>query len=287
MVDLLKEKNLGLSIETNGTLVTPELAKYLIEKSTLYHVSISLDGADSESHDKFRGVKGAFDKACEGVRAFVEVGYRPQVIMSLYTGNVNEIEALVQLSEAMGAGSVKFNIVQPSGRGEQMTKRGQLLDIQRLIETGKWIESDLQKRTSIQLYYSWPMAFHGLRRLLDKGADACGIFNILGILSNGQLAMCGIGMEIPELCFGQIGVDPITDVWCNHPTLKKLRHSLPGELEGVCGNCVFRYQCLGSCVAENYHQTRRLTAPFWFCQQAKQAGLFPIERLREGMYNQV
>ena len=58
------------------------------------------------------------------------------------------------------------------------------------------------------------------------------------------------------------------------------RRSLPDDLEGVCGRCILRQRCLGNCVAENYHQARRLTAAYWFCQQAEQAGLFPTARLQ-------
>lgn len=278
-VDLIKEKNLGLTIETNATLMTPEIARHLKEKSTLGHISVSIDGANANSHDSFRGVPGAFDKAVAGIKMLVEMGYRPQVIMSLHSGNVNEIEELVHLAESYGAGSVKFNLIQPTGRGETMTDRGQVLDITRLVEIGKWVEHDLQKRVTIPLFYSWPMIFHSLDRLLKYGGDACGIFNILGILSNGCLAMCGIGMEIPELTYGQLGSDQVLNVWGNNQMLKDLRLDLPGKLEGVCGCCIFKWQCLGNCIAENYHQTQKLTAPFWFCQEAQEKGIFLTQRL--------
>jgi SynChlorMet cassette radical SAM/SPASM protein ScmF len=167
IVDLLREKELGLVIETNGTLMTDSIAQYLKQKSTLRHISVSLDGATAGTHDPFRGVKGSFDKAVQGIRYLVENGYRPQVIMSIHSGNVNEIESLVQLAERLGAGSVKFNLIQPVGRGETMMKRHQVLEIPRLIELGNWVENDLQNRTSIELSYSWPMAFYNLRRLLE------------------------------------------------------------------------------------------------------------------------
>ena len=47
IVDLLREKNLDLTIETNGTLMTDSLAHYLKEKSTLSFISVSLDGASA------------------------------------------------------------------------------------------------------------------------------------------------------------------------------------------------------------------------------------------------
>ena len=277
-VDVLREKKLSLTIETNGTLMTRELARYLKDNSTLSNISVSVDGATPDVHDPFRGVKGSFEKACNGIRYLVEAGYHPQVIMSIHSGNVNEIEVLVHLAENLGAGTVKFNLVQPTGRGGTMAERNQVLDIRRLVELGKWVEKDLQKRVAVQLFYSWPMAFYGLRRLLRSGSDTCGIFNILGILSTGNLAMCGIGVEVPELIYGKLGVDHVADVWVNNQTLIGLRKNLPDKLEGVCGDCIFRKQCLGNCVAENYFQSRRLTAPFWFCQQSQEIGLFPDHR---------
>jgi SynChlorMet cassette radical SAM/SPASM protein ScmF len=281
MVDYLCEKGVRLTMETNGTLVTPEIARYLVEKSTLDFISISLDGATAVSHDAFRGVKGSFERTMRGLQNLVDVGYHPQIIMSLHTGNINEIEQLVLLVQGIGAGSVKFNLIQPTGRGETMAGRGQTLDIQRLIELGKWVEGDLQKRVLISLHYSWPIAFFGLKQLMYNNTGSCGMFNVLGALPNGHLAMCGIGMEIPELSYGQLGVDHVVDVWTSNHTLQSLRQDLPDKLEGVCAKCIFKVKCLGSCVASNYHEARRLTAPFWFCQQAYEKGLFPSKRLQD------
>jgi radical SAM protein with 4Fe4S-binding SPASM domain len=90
--------------------------------------------------------------------------------------------------------------------------------------------------------------------------------------------MCGIGVNVPELVYGQIGQDRIRDVWINNPELVKLRQDLPEKLEGVCSTCFFKEICLGNCVAENYFMYGRLTAPTWFCQKAAEMGLFPLTR---------
>lgn len=280
IVAFLKEKNISATMETNGTLLTKSLARYLKDKSSFTFIAVSLDGAEPETHDTFRGVKGSFNKACQGIRYLVEVGYRPQIIMSIHKGNVDEMEALVRLAKELGAGSVKFNIVQPTGRGKLMTERDQVLDIQRLIELGKWVESKLQKQTSIRLHYSCPMAFYGLKRLQTFTSYSCGIFSILGILHTGHLAMCGIGVQVPELCYGLLGENRVADVWTSNKLLIDLRKKLPAELEGICGECIFRNLCLGTCVAENYHLAGSLTASYWFCQIADEAGLFPSSRLR-------
>ena len=43
-----------------------------------------------------------------------------------------------------------------------------------------------------------------------------------------------------------------------------------------------RAHCYGSCVAQNYYRAQTLWAPFWFCEQAEQAGVFPASRLFSG-----
>ncbi|MBI5251148.1 MAG: radical SAM protein, partial [Desulfomonile tiedjei] len=128
----VRDAGLGLTIETNGTVITRELALAMLECKTPF-VSVSLDGADAETHEWMRGVEGCFDAALHGIRTLVEVGIRPQIIMSLVRRNKDRVEALVRLAESLGASSVKFNLVQPTARGEQMHRDGQTLSVEELI----------------------------------------------------------------------------------------------------------------------------------------------------------
>ncbi|MCD4686121.1 MAG: radical SAM protein, partial [Anaerolineae bacterium] len=59
MVDHIAEQGVGLTIETNGILLTKRLAERIKEVPTFGFISVSLDGADAETHDAFRGVDGA------------------------------------------------------------------------------------------------------------------------------------------------------------------------------------------------------------------------------------
>lgn len=279
IVDLIRENELNLTIETNGTLITPELANYLKWNSTLSHISVSLDGATRETHDAFRGVKGSFQKAYQGILSLVELDIHPQVIMSIHSGNCDEVESLVRLAESIGSSSVKFNPIQPTGRGGNLAKHKQLQDIHQLIQIGNWVEKDLQKKVSIPLLFGWPMAFQSLRRLTVLEGK-CNIFNILGILSTGHLAMCGVGTHLPDLCYGILGQDSVDDIWHHNIKLLELRKKLPLELDGVCGQCIFKENCMGYCVAGNYSSTRRLTTAYWICQSAFDQGIFPLSRLR-------
>jgi SynChlorMet cassette radical SAM/SPASM protein ScmF len=278
MADYATEKSIQCDLETNGTLITKQLAFNLKQKTSVRTIAISLDGSCSSTHDYLRNVQGCFDDSIKGIKYLTEAGYRPQVIMSLYPDNAEEIESLIDLSIKLGCGSVKFNIIQSSGRGEKLKKSGGLLSIEKLVQLGNWIEHDLQKKYAIHLFFSWPMVFHSIKRLGKGSGENCNIFYVLGILSLGDLAMCGIGTQEKDLVYGTLGRDRVRDVWCSSPGLMKLREVVPGHLEGICGQCLFKNRCLGTCVAQNYHATGSLTAPFWFCHQADEAGLFPNKR---------
>jgi SynChlorMet cassette radical SAM/SPASM protein ScmF len=173
--------------------------------------------------------------------------------------------------------------VQPTARGERLHASGETLSLEDLVELGRWVENTLADTTPLPLYYHHPPAFRPLSRMLGakgNGGGACGILGILGVLGDGSYALCGIGATVPALVFGHAARDSLAEVWHNNRVLRELREGLPHKLGGVCGVCLLWSICLGSCVAQNYYLGRDLWAPFWYCERARQQGLFPRTRLR-------
>lgn len=284
ILDYLRTEELGVTIETNGVLCTPEIAAAIAGSKTPF-VSVSLDGADAETHEWVRGVPGSFEEALTGIRNLAKAGLKPQIIMSLMKRNSGQIEAVVRLAESLGASSVKFNILQPTERGEIMHDAGESLSVHELAELGEWVENTLATQTKLRLAYSHPMAFKPLSAMFGGnggGGGRCRILNIIGVLSDGSYAMCGIGEAVPELVYGHAERDPLEEVWNHSPALLELREGLPDKLEGICGDCIMRKICLGSCVAQNYYRSRNLWAPFWYCEEASKTGAFPEGRKRGG-----
>jgi SynChlorMet cassette radical SAM/SPASM protein ScmF len=281
ILNILWEEKIRFNVETNGVLCTPELARDLV-RSGMFHISVSLDGADAETHEWVRGVRGCFDAAVAGIRNLVAAGIRPQVIMTLMRRNIGQVEELVRLAESLGASSVKFNIVQPTARGVKMHEAGETVSIRELVQIGEWVEKELSARTGLALLYAHPAAFRPLGRMYGRdgsGCSACGIRGILGVLGDGSYALCGIGETVPEMVFGHASKESLADVWKSNPVLLEIREGLPRSLKGVCGDCVMKNICLGSCIAQNYYRSQDLWAPFWYCEEAQRLGLFPESRL--------
>jgi len=280
ILEYIQTEDLGMTLETNGVLCTAELAEKMAACKDPF-VSVSLDGADSGSHEWVRGVEGCFEAALKGIRNLVKVGLRPQVIMTVMRHNKRQMEPVVRLAKSVGAASVKFNIVQPTARGEKLHNSGEALTIEELVDLGRWVETTLSDSTPLPLYFSHPMAFRPLGKMFGENGDGCGvcgISGILGVLASGSYALCGIGETVPDLIFGHGATNSLKHVWNNTPVLLEIREGLPRRLEGICGDCLMNEICLGSCIAQNYYGSRSIWAPFWFCQEAYNRGLFPETR---------
>jgi SynChlorMet cassette radical SAM/SPASM protein ScmF len=274
----LHQMGLKLRMESNGTLIGDRQAEVLRETDT--DVSISLDGPTAELHDSLRGVPGAFDRTLRGVEALTRAGWRPfQIITCLHRGTRPVLADMVRLTEHLGVGSLKINVVNSMGRSVEMERQGELLSVAEVLDAYRGLMTALPEGTPIRVFFDVPPAFKSLAELRAQARCSCGILNILGILSTGHASLCGIGEHLPALDFGNPLEVGLRTIWEKSPTLLAIREHLPDALGGVCGKCVFRRHCMGKCLANNYWATGDLFAGFQFCQQALDAGLFPAKRL--------
>jgi SynChlorMet cassette radical SAM/SPASM protein ScmF len=282
MLDIIRDNRLGLVLETNAVLCTPRFAAKLAECPGA-KVAVSLDGSEAETHDWIRDTKGCFRLAVKGIEELVKVGIRPQVIATVFRRNLHQLESIVRLAEALGAGSVKFNVLQPISRGQDLHDRDEQLGIGEIVRVGRWVNLHLRQSTSLPVSFDYPLAFESLERIFcrgETGCGTCGILGILGVLWDGSYAVCGIGETVPELVLGHADRDPLRNVWRDSPVLHEIRSGLPHRLEGTCGDCLLSPICFGNCIAHNYYNGKTFWSPYWFCETARKQGFFPESRLR-------
>ncbi len=114
------KKGMRAVVSTNGTLITAEKAKVLKEIGLSY-VGISLDGLE-ETHDKFRGLKGAFKKAMQGIKNCQEAGIKVGLRFTINKRNVHEIPGIFDLLEKLEIPRACFYHLVYSGRGSDIAK---------------------------------------------------------------------------------------------------------------------------------------------------------------------
>jgi SynChlorMet cassette radical SAM/SPASM protein ScmF len=280
LLEIIRRKDLGVTIETNGLLCTPEVATEIARLPNRF-VSVSIDGSDKATHEWMRGVPGCFEKAKNAISNLVEAGVRPQIITTLVRRNAGQIEEIIRMAEHLGASSLKFNVVMPAGRGEKLMETSETLSIGELIRIGEYVEKILPARPKLQVFFDSPYAFRSLSGIAcGKGCFRCKILNIIGVIASGEYALCGIGYHVKDLVFGLAGIDSLERIWKENEVLNSLRSGIPDKLEGICSKCLMKDVCLGSCIAQNFYRSKNIWAPFWFCDMANREGLFPKTRIR-------
>ncbi len=116
-----RQKGMRAVISTNGTLIDKKMAKVLREIGLSY-VGVSLDGM-RETNDKFRGIKGAFDLALEGMRNCLAEGIKVGLRFTINKKNVKDIPAIFDLLEKENIPRVCFYHLVYSGRGSKLVEQ--------------------------------------------------------------------------------------------------------------------------------------------------------------------
>jgi SynChlorMet cassette radical SAM/SPASM protein ScmF len=191
-LDRLSCYELSFSFETNGTLLTRSMVQRLGHYN-LKQISTSLDGSVPEVYDIIRRVKGSFKKALKGIELLIEHSIYPQVIFCLQKLNAHDLENTIRLAHRLGVKSFEINPL--ALNGDRPDSIGcESLPVEDLIELEKKVENELAEHyTDMHIDLYLPPALKGIQELSRHALCTCNIFNICGILSNGDVSICGIG----------------------------------------------------------------------------------------------
>ncbi len=277
LLTFLASEDIVVIIETNGTLFNRSILESL-RSCDVDQISVSLDAATAEIHDEIRGIKGSFDRTLEGLRLLSEYEFRFQMIMTLQRKNSQEIQGLVSLAKELGAGSLKINHLVPCGRGKRAFRNRENLSPDELIHLYQVVEKERSSHGNLDVIFDLPVALRSIEDIKRRGIIECKIMNILGILASGDFSICGIGQTVDELRMGNLYQDSIIDIWQSSRIIRDLREALPRQLKGICGDCLFKFQCLGACRANAYALNKDLYASYFLCQESCDSGLFPASR---------
>jgi len=278
LLEYLKKGGIRIDMETNAVLIREPEARAL-KAADVRQVAVSLDGPEARVHESLRGVSGSFDDALKGVGALIKEKINVQIIACLWKGNRDRIKETVLLAASLGASSVKINPVHAIARAGSMERSDETLSVGETIDFYRRLTGELKEEKRVKVIFDIPPAFRPMKEACRDRIGTCGIFNILGLLGDGRISICGIGSVADALVLGRIGEDKIKDVWHNNSVLKDIRRDVPSRLEGICGRCIFKSYCLGKCRAHAYYLGGSIRAPLDFCQAAYEKGLFPVSRM--------
>jgi SynChlorMet cassette radical SAM/SPASM protein ScmF len=278
LVGFLFDENLNVTIETNGTLISEDIARQLAHYNNVSHIAISLDGSNASSHEYIRRVPGCFDQTISGIKNLTAVGIRPQILVAVHKGNLDELADIGSMVTDLGLKSIKLNCIHGDGRGNDMAASNETLDEDAIIDLFDSLE-ELERISGAAFQLSMPLALRPIKKMTHHLCGSCNIVHTLGLLPNGDFALCGIGISIPELTFGNYRDHTVAEIWHGNTLIREIAEGIPDRLGGVCAECIFKKLCRGGCRALAYVDNGSLLGPGKMCQWARNSGKFPESRL--------
>jgi AdoMet-dependent heme synthase len=254
------DKGLRMVMAPNGTLITEYIAKQMAD-SGIQRISISLDGATSESHDRFRGVDGAFEGALRGIRLAKGAGIEFQINTTITKTNLHEIPKIQDLAVKLGAVAHHIFLLVPTGRGKYIVD--QEINATEYESTLNWFY-DQKEKTPLQLKATCAPHYYRILRQRAKQGGKSITFKSHGMdaMTRGCLGGTGFcfishtGIVQPcgflDVNCGDITQASFAEIWNRSDIFLSLRNF--DELKGKCGACEFKKVC-GGCRARAYEAT--------------------------------
>lgn len=258
----VKEKGLKAVISTNGTTITPKVAKKLKEVGILY-VGVSLDAGSEKKHDKFRGMRGSFKKALRGAINSKKAGIKSGFRITLTKDNYMEVPKLLNLALKHGIERFCIYHLVPTGRGKRiydmdLTKeqRKEVLDFlyEKAIELkdkeieilttdgpcdGVYILERLKKE--------FPERYEDAKKLLHSSGCTVGK-KVANIDYLGNVNPCHF---LPEMSAGNVKEKKFSEIWKNPCEELLLFREHKKNLKGKCSRCQYVQIC-GGCRKKAY-----------------------------------
>lgn len=253
-------KGMRAVISTNGTLITQQAAKTLKDIGLSY-VGISLDGME-DINDRFRGVRGAYNSALDGIRNCKTAGIKVGLRFTINKRNFFEIPKIFKLLEEMEIPRVCFYHLVYAGRGsklieEDLTHAETRSAVDTIIDhTRQLYDKGKEKEVlTVDNHSDGPYVY--MRLLKENPVRAMEVLELLK-MNEGNNSGRGIGCISwngdvhadqfwRHYSFGNIKERPFSEIWTDlsNPLMKKLKEKMR-HVTGRCSGCRWLDICAGN-----------------------------------------
>ena len=254
------DKGMRAVVSTNGTLITRKMARELKEIGLSY-VGVSLDGMETVN-DRFRGKRGAFRDAMNGIKNCQEVGLKVGLRFTINRLNVVEIPRIFDLLEEHDIPRICFYHLVYSGRGSTLVEQdldheGTREAVDLIIDRTK----DLHDRgipkevLTVDNHADGPYLY--LRMIREDNPRADEVLQLLK-MNEGNSSGRGIGCISWDgsvhadqfwrhYSFGNVLERPFSQIWSDlsNPLMKMLKQK-KAYVKGRCTACRWLDICAGN-----------------------------------------
>ena len=270
IADFCKENGIITYLSSNGLYFTKGNAQKIVD--AFNYVGISIDG-DEETHDHFRGLKGAFRETLKAVLLANATGAKVGIRFTITKETINSLEYIFDLVEKHNIPKIYISHLVYSGRGldnlkMDLSKEQRRKSVEFILDKafeyykdGRDIEivTGNMEQDAILFLNRFAKEYPHLKdtmreRLVTWGGNSAGR-NLLNINSVGDVR--------PDPFFpitvGNIIKEDFGDVWNSGELLDQLRIHPRKQIGGICADCEQIDICNGGSRARAY----AITGDLW------------------------
>ena len=250
IVSYAVQRELRVALSPSATARLTKSALERLAAAGCRRMSLSLDGADAQTHDGFRGVEGAFERTLTAAAHAREAGIELQINTTLARHNQSQIKAIADLIPRLDASlwAVSFLVPATAPQIEDcLDAQGFEAAFADLFAV--WKDAPFMLTTTeaphFRRFVSQRIATLPVKERPSK-ADHFrfpAIGDGKGLVFVSHTGGIFPGAFLP-IAVGDVREEKLIDVYRNDPTIRRLRD--PDRLNGKCGGCDFRQMCGGS-----------------------------------------
>jgi radical SAM protein with 4Fe4S-binding SPASM domain len=244
-----RKLNLKMAMATCGYAIDDESIDKL-KKAGISILSFSIDGAGAHFHDAFRKSPGAFEMVIKAAKTARRAGVPFQINTTVTKQNADELVAIAELAEKLGARCFNVFILVPTGRAKQIAD--EILDpveyetlLHELLRLK--LESKIQIRLTCAPQFARICRQKKQEKLIGSVNGCIGGRDFAFISCRGDVQACGF-LDISAGNLIENGYN-FEKIWTESEFLKELRDL--SKYKGSCAICEYSAVCRG-CRARAY-----------------------------------
>jgi radical SAM protein len=257
LIDLVRYaagRGLVVAMTPSGTAAATRSRLRELKDAGLSRLAVSLDGADAETHDAFRGVAGSFDWTMKIVHAAEELGLPLQINSTVSRMTLPSLEALARRVKTFPVALWAIFFLIRTGRGASLEQ----VSAEQCERVLTWLY-DLSLAAPFGIKTTEAPHFHRViwqrerelgTGLVEQSSRRRSLLRAPRSVNdgNGFVFVDHLGNICPSgflpVCRGNVKTGDLVSVYRDDEIFRRLRD--PDALMGKCGRCEFRAICGGS-----------------------------------------
>jgi len=250
LMEKIKKYGMRGSLITNGTLLTDEIIKKIVDISW-DEVIFSLDSPHAKTHDYLRNKKGSFDKTINAIRKFNDHKNKPKLCIHfvLCNKNYDQLPDLIELANKLGIKNVFaepiVTVAETVDIGEKLKlDKKQLKNLLKIIRKAYRLCMDYSIENNLEGFLNLNLTEktnkmdktikESSKKIKNKFNPICfePFYNLI-IRPNGRVGPCCMFDYSGEYCHHK----PLKDIWFGKHFTKVREKLANGELMDYCSKC--------------------------------------------------